>query len=161
MIRRPPRSTRTDTLFPYTTLFRSVAAQGAEADLLHHRRLAVAQGQALVVHHDQRAVALHHRALSGEVQRRHRDVLPEDVQPDIELGPVRDREHAHRLPFVDPGVVEVPELRSLVLGIPAMLLAAETEDALLGARFFLVAARPAAGGVTLPLVPRLLRSEEH
>src|SRR3546814_18743697 len=26
MIQRPPRSTRTDTLFPYTTLFRSVAA---------------------------------------------------------------------------------------------------------------------------------------
>src|SRR3546814_9963057 len=26
MIRRPPRSTRTDTLFPYTTLFRSVSA---------------------------------------------------------------------------------------------------------------------------------------
>src|SRR3546814_2443498 len=30
MIRRPPRSTRTDTLFPYTTLFRS--------DLLHPER---------------------------------------------------------------------------------------------------------------------------
>src|SRR3546814_16452790 len=29
MIRRPPRSTRTDTLFPYTTLFRSVRAGGA------------------------------------------------------------------------------------------------------------------------------------
>src|SRR3546814_1420557 len=26
MIRRPPRSTRTDTLFPYTTLFRSAVA---------------------------------------------------------------------------------------------------------------------------------------
>src|SRR3546814_20241161 len=26
MIRRPPRSTRTDTLFPYTTLFRSILA---------------------------------------------------------------------------------------------------------------------------------------
>src|SRR3546814_4193563 len=26
MIRRPPRSTRTDTLFPYTTLFRSAAS---------------------------------------------------------------------------------------------------------------------------------------
>src|SRR3546814_9767885 len=25
MLRRPPRSTRTDTLFPYTTLFRSIA----------------------------------------------------------------------------------------------------------------------------------------
>src|SRR3546814_2592008 len=32
MIRRPPRSTRTDTLFPYTTLFRS---QILEADLAH------------------------------------------------------------------------------------------------------------------------------
>src|SRR3546814_14151300 len=30
MIRRPPRSTRTDTLFPYTTLFRS--APGSEFD---------------------------------------------------------------------------------------------------------------------------------
>src|SRR3546814_6456967 len=27
MIRRPPRSTRTDTLFPYTTLFRSASAR--------------------------------------------------------------------------------------------------------------------------------------
>src|SRR3546814_15359161 len=30
MIRRPPRSTRTDTLFPYTTLFRSPAARVAD-----------------------------------------------------------------------------------------------------------------------------------
>src|SRR3546814_4917174 len=36
MIRRPPRSTRTDTLFPYTTLFRSIAndriSQGTTVD---------------------------------------------------------------------------------------------------------------------------------
>src|SRR3546814_2376984 len=32
MIRRPPRSTRTDTLFPYTTLFRS-APQGADSSI--------------------------------------------------------------------------------------------------------------------------------
>src|SRR3546814_13397878 len=30
MIRRPPRSTRTDTLFPYTTLFRSLQAGSLE-----------------------------------------------------------------------------------------------------------------------------------
>src|SRR3546814_13456808 len=29
MIRRPPRSTRTDTLFPYTTLFRSIVPDTA------------------------------------------------------------------------------------------------------------------------------------
>src|SRR3546814_12270460 len=34
MIRRPPRSTRTDTLFPYTTLFRS-AAVGVVDDVRH------------------------------------------------------------------------------------------------------------------------------
>src|SRR3546814_11576230 len=37
MIRRPPRSTRTDTLFPYTTLFRSALCGGPG-----HRRRAVA-----------------------------------------------------------------------------------------------------------------------
>src|SRR3546814_1529338 len=31
MIRRPPRSTRTDTLFPYTTLFRSVLPRKRES----------------------------------------------------------------------------------------------------------------------------------
>src|SRR3546814_4421083 len=35
MIRRPPRSTRTDTLFPYTTLFRSQAREA----LGHHREM--------------------------------------------------------------------------------------------------------------------------
>src|SRR3546814_17419426 len=34
MIRRPPRSTRTDTLFPYTTLFRSIEGAGIEPCLL-------------------------------------------------------------------------------------------------------------------------------
>src|SRR3546814_15302954 len=32
MIRRPPRSTRTDTLFPYTTLFRSMVRRGTIVD---------------------------------------------------------------------------------------------------------------------------------
>src|SRR3546814_1173451 len=32
MIRRPPRSTRTDTLFPYTTLFRSIGPDEVEPD---------------------------------------------------------------------------------------------------------------------------------
>src|SRR3546814_19320055 len=38
MLRRPPRSTRTDTLFPYTTLFRSTVARQpsfTEEDLLY------------------------------------------------------------------------------------------------------------------------------
>src|SRR3546814_2429328 len=36
MIRRPPRSTRTDTLFPYTTLFRAARLQGQLPAAPHH-----------------------------------------------------------------------------------------------------------------------------
>src|SRR3546814_2556370 len=35
MILRPPRSTRTDTLFPYTTLFRSHGSRGPQRGGLH------------------------------------------------------------------------------------------------------------------------------
>src|SRR3546814_8671906 len=61
MIRRPPRSTRTDTLFPYTTLFRSFRAlRPSQRELhrtvhhVHADRLAVeVYGRALVEdHHD-------------------------------------------------------------------------------------------------------------
>src|SRR3546814_20568371 len=38
MIRRPPRSTRTDTLFPYTTLFRSPVDQKAGEGGDEHRQ---------------------------------------------------------------------------------------------------------------------------
>src|SRR3546814_19834869 len=50
MIRPPPRSTRTDTLFPYTTLVRSDAAEAAGAALRHlwhdHLRRAAVPGAA-------------------------------------------------------------------------------------------------------------------
>src|SRR3546814_16094180 len=55
MIRRPPRSTRTDTLFPYTTLFRSpVAAAGGAAG-----RHGLRRGRAGLAHAGRRA---HHRS---------------------------------------------------------------------------------------------------
>src|SRR3546814_2881675 len=49
MIRRPPRSTRTDTLFPYTTLFRSDAdaadRQAVRAAAAHRPRPRTGHGQ--------------------------------------------------------------------------------------------------------------------
>src|SRR3546814_14328708 len=46
MIRRPPRSTRTDTLFPYTTLFRSVDLLLVEyAGSLEQRARTILQAQ--------------------------------------------------------------------------------------------------------------------
>src|SRR3546814_10615088 len=46
MIRRPPRSTRTDTLFPYTTLFRSVVKQFVNA--FHPRLMGLTGNQEAV-----------------------------------------------------------------------------------------------------------------
>src|SRR3546814_17117167 len=46
MIRRPPRSTRTDTLFPYTTLFRSVRVETAGSWRYLSNRLADAKASA-------------------------------------------------------------------------------------------------------------------
>src|SRR3546814_10384615 len=46
MIRRPPRSTRTDTLFPYTTLFRSAVAARRPVERRRARRNACAAAAA-------------------------------------------------------------------------------------------------------------------
>src|SRR3546814_13231099 len=69
MIRLPPRSTRTDTLFPYTTLFRSFAAHhrlGTDA-LEDHRmpaRVQAAKTQVLQLALDPvHAQALRHRRI--------------------------------------------------------------------------------------------------
>src|SRR3546814_7587804 len=70
MIRRPPRSTRTDTLFPYTTLFRSIAqdrfdSRDVAANLPHARRVLElatgpleAQVELLLAQPDQRLLQL-------------------------------------------------------------------------------------------------------
>src|SRR3546814_16889264 len=59
MIRRPPRSTRTDTLFPYTTLFRSAAAHYWAS------RAAVAAGQPALVQPRLRAAAANEETFYG------------------------------------------------------------------------------------------------
>src|SRR3546814_15779824 len=47
MIRRPPRSTRTDTLFPYTTLFRSSAFPAPLEHGSRSQRIATAEARSL------------------------------------------------------------------------------------------------------------------
>src|SRR3546814_10779254 len=107
MIRRPPRSTRTDTLFPYTTLFRS---HGEDA-VGHGNGLGVgerdvgyrigAEGDAGDADAAAQGVARGEGALGwrGEL----RQGLPEAVaaqeerQDDAEAGEVRSEEHTSEL----------------------------------------------------------------
>src|SRR3546814_20364977 len=67
MIRRPPRSTRTDTLFPYTTLCRSDPSPQCQRRADHVADLSVAVGAFYRFARHQRGFAaamaqLHHRA---------------------------------------------------------------------------------------------------
>src|SRR3546814_12134083 len=59
MIRRPPRSTRTDTLFPYTTLFRS--AHGGDAVLRRGREVPAGALQCAAAERDRRRLRLRPR----------------------------------------------------------------------------------------------------
>src|SRR3546814_12699639 len=73
MLRRPPRSTRTDTLFPYTTLFRSdleIADRGAEAGIPVHKALVAIEQPFLVkideyLEHGLREALVHREAFVG------------------------------------------------------------------------------------------------
>src|SRR3546814_2688142 len=78
MIRRPPRSTRTDTLFPYTTLFRSEGQQAREERRQRQRRRA----------HRSAAV---HEAPEDDVDAE----VP--ARPAAERAPARSEEHTSEL----------------------------------------------------------------
>src|SRR3546814_19340316 len=87
MIRRPPRSTRTDTLFPYTTLFRSVSSE----ELIGNAEFAVTrakrQGRRVEIYHPADATAARRRfTLETELRQAiERDELTLSYQPMIEL----------------------------------------------------------------------------
>src|SRR3546814_4981843 len=81
MTRRPPRSTRTDTLFPYTTLFRSgggVVHRVVELRRRDRARLAGERG-AHVVHDRQVAMG------RGEHRRQRRRIAPRSEEHTSEL----------------------------------------------------------------------------
>ena len=80
-----------------------------------------------------------------------------DVLPDVKLGPVRDREDPDALPLGLAGIVQLPQLGALVLGVPAVVGRAEREHPLFRAGFFLVAARATEGHVEIVFRKRLLQ----
>src|SRR3546814_12119944 len=93
MMRRPPRSTRTDTLFPYTTLFRSIARAAVRRRRLGGARRLGRRCRGLG-RRDRPAARICHRAAFDE------DVIDRMLQH-ISLGPLL--EHPARkdaIPFV-------------------------------------------------------------
>src|SRR3546814_10865012 len=86
MIRRPPRSTRTDTLFPYTTLFRSRQHVFAEPALSRLDKMVVGDFE---ITPDRRLVA--------EGTDRAPDLLHRHTAPDPAPCGIGDRHRRHQL----------------------------------------------------------------
>src|SRR3546814_5777378 len=61
MLRRPPRSTRTDTLFPYTTLFRSTLGDAGAAQGMHQLQQLLHPGVAFLARPRFDHLAMHDR----------------------------------------------------------------------------------------------------
>src|SRR3546814_12099039 len=76
MIRRPPRSTRTDTLFPYTTLFRSHAATEALVEIADRHPVILGEGAVHVAGDGFQLVADVH--VVGDIGARRRVDLQKD-----------------------------------------------------------------------------------
>src|SRR3546814_6161407 len=107
MIRRPPGSTRTDTLFPYTTLFRSLDVQPHQRDhqaeravplhVLGCAALDAGLDEIEVQHQVQRRDRDHEQAEADDddaVAVDHRDLDPEEAQND------RSEEHTDELQYI-------------------------------------------------------------
>src|SRR3546814_20787965 len=88
MIRRPPRSTRTDTLFPYTTLFRSILPRFAEPD---GHPVCVAQPQDI----GEVGIGV---AVPIFVEAEHHIVVPRGQHPGVIIAPAITLDHNQMLP---------------------------------------------------------------
>src|SRR3546814_3850570 len=103
MIRRPPRSTRTDTLFPYTSLFRSAFARLALVPVSFHRR----QLHRLVLAHVQPVqVADEDLQRHRDRRERHRQLQPAPARGEVVA--------AHQVPRADRSEEHTSELQSLM-----------------------------------------------
>src|SRR3546814_7707557 len=124
MIRRPPRSTRTDTLFPYTTLFRSIEQRKVRLDLPVYGYPEGAQRSRVDVHfHDDlgRGLAYIANAVSGaselshqlSVGRLHHEGLSA-VRTSVERRADRGANHGFRQRLTSRSEEHTSELQSLM-----------------------------------------------
>src|SRR3546814_12753314 len=90
MKRRPPRSTRTDTLFPYTTLFRSDESVEAHRALEHRRK-----GGAVDIHQWPQRIDQRRLHDQGDQQGAQHASRIEVAQ--MRVGQIRSEEHTSEL----------------------------------------------------------------
>ena len=98
----------------------------------HFYFIAVFFRQTVVVWHDQLSVDVDNRSFFGKIQWNDRNIFQTDILPDVQFGPVAQREYTNTFSFTDTGIVYVPKFRTLVFGIPLVKFVTEGEDTFFG-----------------------------
>src|SRR5262245_40395402 len=95
----------------------------------------------------------------GIVTTRHCELLLGDVPPHLQFLPVADWESPDVFSRIYPGVVEIPELGTLVFRVPLTKLVAKGKNPLFRSGLFLVPARAADAGVKAKLLDGIQQSD--
>src|SRR3546814_6019125 len=104
MIRRPPRSTRTDTLFPYTTLFRSAGLSGG----LYNQYQRMAKLQSTNTQYRQTLDTLQHDSSALKDAQEKLQYALKDLKQMVDTG----EQQTNTLdPMLDQWAQEIQELR--------------------------------------------------
>ena len=100
---------------------------------------------------EQGTVAEKHFTFVGKIERGQGQVLSLDIGPDIQFRPIAQRKYSKMFTGLFATVVEIPELGSLLLGIPLAELVAVGKDAFFRSGLFLVAAPATEGSIEFQL----------
>src|SRR3546814_13749414 len=93
MVRQPPRSTRTDTLFPYTTLFRSIDVLGpvTKPTSVHQSKFSMGTVLGLIALHGRAGLPEFDAALNDPATAEFRDRVSMDLDAEVDAAYPADR----------------------------------------------------------------------
>src|SRR5262249_8141747 len=100
---------------------------------------------------------MHDWAFLGKIERNDRNVLQEDVMPDINFGPIRQWENSDGFARTNAGIEQIPKLGPLVARIPCVPLRAKRKDSFFRSTFFFVASSATKCRVETVKIKRLLQ----
>src|SRR3981189_2142856 len=102
-----------------------------------------------------RSVSKHRFAFFRERQRHDRNIFRLDIEPDVQLRPIRQPKNPNAFVFVNPRIKNVPQLWPLILRVPLPQGVAERVNSLFSPRLLLVPSRSSKRRVKAPFRKRV------
>src|SRR5258706_187488 len=104
---------------------------------------------------DNRSVSQHRFAFFREIQGHNRNTFRFDIEPDVQLRPLRQRKIPNAFVFVNPRIENIPQFWPLILRVPLPQGVAERVNSLFSPRLLLVPSRSSKRRVKAPFRKRV------